>query len=216
MGFIKNAILTPLQTLIGVAPAPQPVVVDLNNISLTMPVFPHVARRALSSAATGGWFVAVMENVHSVADDEASFINPYLAGSAALAPYPAAVRPGFDIWLLGINGQRSSGAGGLTGAALSINTTPGQEAFAIDDAGAPVAASGPRVVLAQFDSISTLTAGIVPPMVTEQGLTYQPANIRIPRGGVFNFHSTSAAAAEFQMILTLGLFPAGLGQDVAA
>jgi len=41
-------------------------------------------------------------------------------------------------------------------------------------------------------------------------------NIRIPRGATLAFHSTSAAAAEFQMAFLLGLFPAALGQDVVA
>jgi len=214
MAIIKNAILLPIQRLIGIAPSGSPTVLDDDSVSLTFPVIPHIARRSLSSLPTGGYFVGILENVHSGADDESSSIDPYNAGVDAVAPYPAMISSDFDLWLIGITGRRSSGAGGLTGAIGSFTTPLHAQGWGRDDSGAPLITSG-RIMVAQFDGISTLAAAFsTPPMITEQGILYQPIGIRLIRGCTIGFHSTSAAAAEFQMFFLLGLYPAGLGQDV--
>jgi len=214
MALIKNAILLPIQRLIGIAPSGSPTVLDDDSVSLTFPVIPDIARRSLSSLPTGGYFMGILENVHSGADDEASSIDPYNAGVDAVPPYPAMVSSEFDLWLLGISGRRSSGAGGLTGAIGSFTTPQHVQGWGRDDVGAPLVTNG-RIMVAQFDGISTIVnAFTTPPMITEQGILYQPVGIRMVRGCTIGFHSTSAAAAEFQMFFMLGLFPAGLGQDV--
>jgi len=171
-------------------------------------------RRQSSEGAACGWYQGVLENVHSGADDEISFIDPYLAAADAVAPYPIAVPEDFDLWCLGVGGIRSSGAGGLTGATMGFSVAAFSQAWGRDDAGAPVVAS-PRILFAEFDAISEITAAVTPsPMITEKGDIWVPVNMRVPRGSLFTFHSTSAAAAEFQAIFMLGLFPTGLGQDV--
>jgi len=215
MAIIKNAILSPIQRLIGMAPSPSPTVLDDDSVSLTMPIVPHIARRSLVGKPNGGWFEGVLENVHSGADDEQSSINPYAAGLDAVPPYPMAINDNFDIWLIAVMGRRSSGAGGLTGAIMTIDPPTHSQGWGRDDVGAPVVGSPPMRV-AFFDGVEETVAGITPsPMITEQGLLLQPINLRIPHDALLTFHSTSAAAAEFQAIFLVGLFPAGLGQDIA-
>lgn len=213
MAIIKNAILLPIQRLIGIAPASQETVVDTSSVSLTFPIVPDIARRSLSSQPTGGWFQGVLENVHSSADDELSSIDPYLAAADAVPPYPTAISNDFDVWILSIALRRSSGSGGLTGALISINPGPFQQCWGRDDSGAPVVAT-PPINLAFFDSINEDTAVSTDPGVTVAGDTIVHANMRIARGTTILFNSTSAAAAEFQALFIIGLFPAGLGQDV--
>jgi len=222
MALIKNAVLKPLQQLLGIAPGTQPTDVDLGNVSLTLPITDSIVRRSSQLVIPhGGWFQGILENVHSAADDEISAMPVYSPPAAdVVAPFPSPVGPEWDVWLIGVSGRRSSGSGGLTGATASItpsSASPFQQAWGRDDSAAPVVGTA-RMVLAQFDAISTITAALTAaddPMITEQGLTYQPINMRLPRGCTLAFHSTSAAAAEFQMMFILGLFSAGLGQDVA-
>ena len=215
MTIIKNAVLLPIQRLIGKASIPIPVVLDDASISLVLPIVPDIARRSLSSLPTGGWFQGILENVHSAADDEFSSIDPYAAGVDAVAPYPASISDDFDVWLAGVGGARSSGAGGLTGALLGINPVNHQQGWGRDDAGAPVTGS-PMFRIAFFDGLETAAVSSQDPFKTPQGEVWVPVGLRIARGATLTFQSTSAAAAEFQAIFLIGLFPAGLGQDVVA
>jgi len=215
MSLIRGNALELIQKLFDIPGSQASATTDLDtaNISQVVDVL-TVARRSTRDAVRAGYYQGVLENVHSGADDELSFIDPYNVGGSASAPYPASVPLGWDVWLLGVSGFRSSGAGGLTGATVSLNPGIPQQGWGQDDTGAVVAATGPRYAVAAFDTISTLTAAL-DVMQTEAGLVYQPINQRIERGVLFDFHSTAAAAAEFQMIFITGLFPAGLGQDLA-
>jgi len=213
MTLIKNPVLLSLQSLIGIAPSPKPVVLDDENVSLTLPLVPDISRRSRVLAGTQGWFQGVLENVHSAADDENVGLQPYNLGIAAIPPFPAIVGPEFDIHIAGASMLRTSGTGALTIGSLSINVLPQNQGFGLDDAGAVVVAT-PSIFLARFDAIQATQASS-DPGITEQGLYYQPINMRLPRGASLSFASTSAAAATYQMLVMFGLFPAGLGQDVA-
>jgi len=213
MSLVKNPILSTLQRMVGISPSPQPVVLDDANISLTLPLVPHVTRRSLAGIESG-WFLGITENVHSGADAESSFIDPYNPGDLAVAPYPGVVPDDFDVWVLGVAGVRSSGVGDLTGAIFSLNPADTSQGWGIDDAGAAVIGSL-AIKIAFFDTLEeTVTAVVSSAMLTEAGLTYQPVGIRVPRGGLLGFDTESVAAAEFQGQWLIGLFPAGLGQDV--
>jgi len=213
MAIIKNAILQPLQRLIGISPGTQATVLDTASVSLTMPIVPDVARRSLASQPSGGIFQGVLENVHSGADQEVSSIEPYAAGDNAVPPYPAEISSNFDLWLIGVHGIRSSGAGALTGGLASITFPAHTQGWGQDDQGAAVISNRP-VRVAEFDDISVLS-GTPEVMITAAGLTYVRAGIRLVRGCALDFHSRSGGIAEFQMTFLLGLFPAALGQDVA-
>jgi len=214
MTIVKNPLLGSLQTLIGISPAPVPLVLDESNISLVLPIVPDIARRSQQIGPLGGWFQGVLENVHSGADGEASNMDPYNPGASAVGAYPPVIPDGYDVWLMAVGGERSSGSGGLTGALMSMNPAPAAQGWGQDDQAAPVIAT-PRFYVARFDALSeTVTVVANDPMITEAGETFVHVGLRIPRGGFIGFHSESAAAAEFQAIFIMGLFPAGLGQDV--
>ena len=215
MTIIKNAIVAPIQKIVGSQQTPSPTILDDDNISLTLPISPNIIRRSLSSQPTGGWFQGVLENVHSAADDEASEIFPYNAGDDAVAPYPTSISADFDLWLLSVFGFRSSGAGGLNRGVATMNPPSHAQGWGRDDAGASLVTTV-RHPVAAFDGIVAETAATLAYMQTElQGLILQPVGLRLPRGCTLGFNSSAAAAAEFQMVFTMGLFPAALGQDVA-
>jgi len=216
MPIIKNAILLPIQRLIGIAPAPTETVVDTSSVSLTMPILPDMARRSLSSQPTGGFFIGVLENVHSAADDENSTIDPYNPGPDVFAPYPALVDPGFDVWILKVGGERIAGAGTLDVGLLSLVNLIHTLGWGRDDAQDPVPLV-PNVTLARFDAIDEVVGAAIEPFITEQGETAVDVSMRIPRGSRLRFHSTAGtASATFNMWFIVGLFPGGMGQDVVA
>jgi len=209
---IKRPIYSTLQRLLGFPAQTLPTAVDLEHISPTLPVVPHVVRR--SAGIRTGWYQGMLENVHSAGDAELSQINVYEPGDSAIEPYPPSVDPDlYDIWLGGVSGNRSSGTGGLTGATASLATITGHAGWGQDDAAAAAVASF-GMHLAQFDAISTISGLALDPMITEDGKLFVKLGIRIPPGGTLQFHSVSVAAAEFQLSFLIGLFPAGLGQDV--
>ena len=215
MAIITSGLLKILQQLIG-APAAAwgPVVLDDDSVAQTLPIIPEIARRGLAPGTIGGWGFSVMENVHAGAGFEFSTIDPYQPGVAAVGGYPEAVQEGFDVWLLGATGLRSSGAGGLTVASVALNLVGTQQMWGVDDADAQVVAD-PLMVLGRFDGLETTLSGGSVYMIDESGNPYISMNLRIPRSGVaLQFHTEAAAAAEFQLVLLMGLFPASLGQDI--
>jgi len=215
---LKNPLAKIVQDLIG-APGSGVIDVDTGSVDQTLPLVPDIGRRGLAIGPTGGWFSCVLENIHSGADDEVSDINPYQPGAAAgPGAYPASVPRGIDVWLAGVAGHRDGAGGDLVMASMGYNPSNNNAAFGWgeDDAGAPTTPTTPSIQLARFDDLEdTIALMTSPPMITEQGLHYQPLNLRLPRDGVLNFFSESGAAAAFQAIFIIGLFPAGLGQDIA-
>jgi len=217
---IKNSVLKGLQALLGYAPSSTPTNIDDSAISLTLPLVPEISRRSYNLFQSG-WFFALMENVHSGADGETSALDPYQADAgptldASLNGFPGAVPQGWDIWLLGVSGIRSSGAGGLTGATCEINPIASQQGIGLDDVGTVVTGS-PPIHVAFFDEINADVADTSSMMRNSTNLqTYVKVGLRIPRGAIIEFTSEAAAAAEFRMMLTMGIFPEALGQDVAS
>jgi len=172
----------------------------------------------ITRRAEVAWFQGVLENVHSGADDERSTLDPYNPGANAVAPYPAFVDETLDVWLLGVSLLQNSGTAALTGAQLTMNVPTFSLGWGVDDAGDPVTAS-PGFPLAIFDSQDSSVAapaGNNLVCLTAGGeLPFLPVRVRLPRGGAFLvFDSTSSGAAEFRMLMLLGLFPVALGQDV--
>jgi len=215
MSLVKNPILSILQSMIGISPTPGPVVLDDDSISLTLPVVPHVTRRSLAGIRTG-WYQGVLENVHSAGDDEQSTLDPYNALLTAAAPYPANVPEDFDVWLLQVTMLRVSGSGGLTEGWVRIGLPPESIGLGVEDDGTVVTASS-NYTLARFTDIIAAPGGLSNDMAVDaNGNPVVHLNLRLPRNATINFASTSAAAATFRALLTLGLFPAALGQDVVA
>lgn len=216
MSQITNNLLRIVQQLIGGSGAgTAPItVLDDDSVTQTLPIVPEIARRSLVIGPLGGIFVGVLRNVHSGADGEVSNILPYAPLASNIPPYPSPVPDGFDIWLLGVAGGRVASAGGLTGALMGINPPTDSQGWGRDDGGTGVSATGIFQV-ARFDALEEGVTLGTDAMITEQGLTYQPVNLRIMRGATIVFATEAAAAATFDAQFYMGLFPAGMGQDVS-
>jgi len=218
MAIIRNSLLRLVEQLIGGGYGGNSIgtTLDDETVVQTLPLVPEVARRSLTIGNVGGWFLAVLENVHSAGDFEQSSINVYEPEAAArVPPYPATVLDAFDVWLIGCSLIRSAGAGGLNYGRCGINPSVESQGLGIDDAGAALVTT-PIMGLARFDAIDASLTGVAGDGITEQGLNYQPINLRLPRRTTLVFSSESASAATFQLLCIMGLFPAGMGQDVSA
>jgi len=215
MALIKSGMLKRIQGLIGTPGSSLgPVNLEDESVTQVLPVIPEIARRGLAPGTIGGWGTGLMENVHSGADFESSSIDPYLAGVAAVGAYPAEVPLEFDVWLLGVSAQQTSGTPGLDGAFLLLNPVASQQMWGVDDGGLQVVGD-PPLMLARWDAIDSTVTTTGDILIAESGEVYLPINIRIPRSGcLIAFHTESAGAAEYQATLLMGLFPAALGQDV--
>ncbi len=173
----------------------------------------QLVRRGRTLAGSSGIFMGAMRNNHAGADSQSSVISPYNVPTGAIAPYPAVMPRGFDIWLLAAQAEQISGTGTFSGALFV--TMRGQQGFGIDQAGAAVVRDS-VMLLAFWDSVVTearefgLLGGQFP---------FQAINLRLPRstaaapGTELTWATTSSAAAVFDVQLVLGVFPISLGQD---
>lgn len=215
MSVVSNSLLRLIQQLVGGSAGGGKTVLDDENVTQTLPIVPEIARRGLTVGNVGGIFTICLENVHSGADFEQSNVSVYAPAAAAIIPpYPPIVSADFDIWLLGCSLVRTVGTGGLVAGRCGWNPSKETQGLGIDDAGAQVIAT-PIIGLARFDSVDAGLTGVPADGITEEGLNYQPINLRLSRRAGIVFSSESAAAAEFQLHCVCGLFPAGMGQDVA-
>jgi len=192
---------------------------DADNLSQTVPIIPEIVRRSLTEANAGGWNEGLLVNEHTDAETLESTIDPYEPGAASVAPYPASVPLGWDVWLLGVSAVRvdSAGTGAYSTAMLALNPGANSQSWGIDDSGVAVA-GGPRIMLARFDGgLDVNLVGVNPPLLTEAGETFVPLGVRVPRqASAIEWHSDSVATCTLRAHIILGLFPEGLGQDVMA
>jgi len=216
VSLIKNPVLSILQSMIGISPTPAPIVLDDTNVSLTLPLVPNVTRRSLSGIRTG-WYQGVMENVHSAADTEQSTLSPYTPGDTRTAPWPEVVPEDFDVWLLRVQGLVTTGAGTLDEGWIRFVLPPETIGVGVEDDGTPIILSS-NYTVARFTDIVSAPGGLSNKMLVDaSGEPSIYVGTRLPRGCQINFATTSVTASvTFRALLTLGLFPAGLGQDVTA
>ncbi len=187
-------------------------ILDDGNVSQVLTVN-ELVRRSRTSASSSGWFFTIFQNVHAAAGPLTSSIDPYEPGTNAIPPFPRVVPRGFDIWILRAALRRTAGAGGLDGAVFSYNGGTSQQAWGVDDGGGGVQSQDP-IPFALFTAIDASTSS--PVGVSGTGQVSVPVNLRLPQGIVnVTLRTDAAAAATFRGYLTLGLFPEGLGQDVA-
>jgi len=192
--------------------------IDGSDVTQVANVIPEILRRSMTAPSTGGFFVGLMENVHSGADDERSTIDPYNPGAAlARGGYPAAVPEGWDVWVLKASCLRTAGAGDNTGSQLRLDTggTEFGLGWAVEDGGGIASLLTTAPLLVQWSNINVETAlGLDPCLEIGTGLLYTEPKVRVRRGYNLTFDSTSTAAITLQCVILLGLFPEGMGQDI--
>ena len=181
----------------------QTTTLDDGNVSQVLSI-EAIVRRSLTFANTSGWFVIGFENVHVGAGALNSFVDPY-ASTTGRNSYPTVMPRGLDVWLLTATMRRSAGAGGLTGAVLELLLTPEMQGK-----GTQVSSVFPVGLWDTIETISLQDNGI-----TEAGETLLAPKLRLRRDTFIRLRSNAAGAATFTCLCVVGVFPAGLGQDVA-
>jgi len=174
-----------------------------------------VIRRGRTIADSHGFFTALMRNIHGAADTQTSTVQPYRPGNpASIAPFPANLPLGFDIWLISASLTRLSGTGTVT-ACMYVTPPATMQGIGIDSTGAG-AVGAERIPMVYWDSTLTQTIefgvyGSLP--------IWRPIGLRVPRSSTndttFLFSSTASAIATWDCQLLLGVFPIGAGQDAA-
>jgi len=167
-------------------------------------------RRGRTQSATEGIYTARLENAHTGATSLSNPINPFaLTGTQAIAPYPSPMPDRFDLWLLAASVRQTSGSGTLS-AALHVNYPA--HVMGITTIGAVGVIASMTLAFWDAVAVENITFGLL------NGARGPLARIghRLPRSITTQivFATTSSATATFQLLLTLGVFPVSLGQDV--
>lgn len=175
-------------------------------------------RRGRADVANGGWFWGVLDNEHSGSGDLISFINPYEADGFELTSFPALVdQSRFDLWICGAFCEITSGvASSLNSAQFLLGAPLRSLAFGKDDSGAAVVPSGGGFLLNEWDvALSIITGGVNPIIQNANVAASYQRSWRMPRGANLVFQTDATAAVTIRLSIIMGLFPIGLGQDVA-
>ena len=197
--------------MLGIAGDKGRTLLDNGNVSQVFDLAP-VVRRSRTIGPSTGWFYGLMQNVHAGAGELTRTIDPYSVGATlGVSPYPADVPQEWDVWLLQVAMRRTSGAGDLDGAAVSIVPDGRQQGFGVNDSGAAVVAAHGMPVA--FWTAIDATLGLGLGTNVSQTVKFD-VGLRMGRHSTLNFVSDAVAAATFTCLLTMGLFVGGLGQDV--
>jgi len=189
-------------------------ILDDQELRQVLDVGPAV-RRGRADVANGGWFWGVLHNVHLGASALSSFINPYEADGFELTSYPANVDVSrFDIWIIGATLRVFSGASSITNASFFMGAPLRSLAFGKDDMAAAVTPVGGGFIMASWGN-SVFADTTLTWIARREGQQFVPLNIRMPRGSNLIFDSTSPGVTTYELAIIMGLFPIGLGQDVA-
>jgi hypothetical protein len=183
---------------------------DDANVTQVLDMWP-IVRRSRTMANSTGIFNGAIRNIHAAANSQATTVNLYEPGALAHRGWPSEVPQGFDVWVLGAQLQRDSGAGNITGGLLRL--TAGNT-FGLG-IGAPAGFEpSDSPILCAFSSNLTTGPSVIA-LYTELGTGKAVCKIgaRIRRGFTLSLDTTSGASVTVRCIMTLGLFPEGLGQD---
>jgi len=212
---IDSSALEFMTKMLGLGGPPDPeTILDDGRIDQVIDLAP-VIRRSLTLAGSGGGIMyAVMENVHSAADSEISTLFPYQPGALrVLNAFTNPLPDTFDIWLIAAALQQTSGTGTVE-ALMTVELPDQTQAMGVDDGGTVVTQADMEFPLAFWDTLRTenLVFG-----QSDNGEIYKKLNMRLARSQSatsLQFYTTSSAASEYQLLLLLGVFPVGWGQDV--
>jgi len=184
----------------------QSATLDDGNVSQVLDL-QAIIRRSLTFARTGGQWVFTYVNVHPGADTQANSLNPYLV-DPGVNSYPTIVPEGFDAWVLYAGMKRFTGAGNITAGILELSQFPNFVGKGDNTLGTLLTALGRWDAIEGGSGQGYGVTGASDTLITPM--------LRIRRGASLTFRTTSTAAATFHMFVQMGVFPAGLGQDVVA
>jgi hypothetical protein len=169
-----------------------------------------LVRRGRTQGAGDGIYTAIIRNIHAGAGTIFTVVDPFDVTTGRRAPYPGPMPTSYDIWLETAALTFVSGSGTVT-AALFTGGAGEAQGWGIDSAGAAVVTT-PAFPLAFWDALIDETVVFGVQAGSEEPLAR--LGIRIRRGMNISFSTTASALATYDLELTLGVFPTGLGQDV--
>ena len=189
---------------------------DVDNVTQVLSINEIVRRSEAGGAVATGLFIGVLEcdNGAGATNIEAT-IDPYNPGAAAGPGYPVSIDERFDVWILEVTGRRSAGTpANFTESLFGIDDPATHLAFGIDDAGSVITPLPVRS-LVRFTDIEELT-NTNNVLVDEVGQCRFNVTQRIRRGSILSYGCIASNAVTTRVQILMGLFPAGLGQDVAS
>lgn len=174
-----------------------------------------IIRRGLTVAGSSGIFTATILNTHIGTDIVTTDVNPYSPGTTFVGnAYPPIVDEDLDVWVLAAQAQNITGQGDFGGGFFgTISDATGMgwrnEANAIAMEQIRMVWNqevqfGHLIYLSDNSGVSLMSHFGAQPFRVSHG-----ANTRLR----FDTKKIGAGAATFKLFLTLGVFPAGMGQD---
>ncbi len=213
---ITSSALTLVDRWLGLGGSSIPTELDDATVSQVLDLWPAV-RRARTVAASTGWFHCVMDNVHPGAGALDTELDPYNPGAALapnVSPYPIPVPRDMDFWVFTAGLLRIAGVAALDGAALYWNPVAAQQGWGVNNSGVAVAGNDPFPV-GRWTGLDSSLAGKDPFGIAGDGSGCVKVSQRVGRGALVRFTTDADAACTMRLIMVCGLFPAGLGQDIA-
>lgn len=194
------------------ASATRQVVFDDENLQQAISVN-ELVRRARAGFGAGIWQASIISD-HVAAGTVTDDLDPYNAADMAGA-YRALVDQGHDVWALT---SRLSIDVSTDFLAAVLQIKPRTNEMGVRNTIAATGTSAP-IILGSWDSVlATFSATTATVSSSADPRLIQPVHIRrISRGQVLSLASESGGVAAFEAHcrVALGVFPAGLGQDVA-
>ena len=169
-----------------------------------------------SRAPFGGWFYAAFYNNHTATATRAQFIDPYNVADA-LTPsrsnlWPSPIPPDLDIWVDAVSFHETLSGSNVTRCTFGIWPESVLQGFGQTLAGSQYTVE-PYIPLVNRGALDT----IVDPTENESlAAVATPLGFRMPRSGSRLWFGSSVGAVPTTVVcvVTLGLFPLGMGQDV--
>lgn len=199
---------------------------DDGNVQQTIDI-QAIARRSLSVGDGGGIYTYELENVHTAAGQAGNQVDPYNFGNNLTVSFntnawPVPVPRGLDVWLIGTTMATNNDANLDWGQVMlilpAINTALVSKTT---DGGAEsqIARDQTYLNVCRYD---VLKAGdFIPGAVnryaweTTQGQMYVPLGMRLTRGTTIDYVTLASGGTTAYLTLIMGIFPEGLGQDIA-
>lgn len=168
-------------------------------------------RRGLTPAGSLGLFTATILNEHLGTDTITNDVDPYTPATAFIGNgYPAVVPANLDVWLLAAHAQNVTAPGDFTGGLLGVLSATGAMGWRNE------AASIAMVQMYQLFNVEITFGNVVALGINSVGDVIMKGPVRLRRGQDsirFSTVKTGAGAGSYKAFLTLGVFPAGMGQD---
>lgn len=221
------ALMDRILGLSGSSSGEQYTTLDDGNVQQVIEISP-IARRSLTESGTTGIFDISFNNLHSGASLNSNPINPYnLEENVSLTSrvniWPVPVPRGLDVWLIGANAMQVGTDTNVSWCQLLLTMPSTFQALyqRRSSMGVPIQITNDLSYhsLTRWDTLAPddiLTSGSARySFETENGEMYQHYGLRIRRGTTIDFITNTTGAAEIDCHMIVGLFPEGLGQDVA-